>query len=226
MTTQIESNLTFETKKQLTSFINFFLEYNKEVNLSSLKTFEKLWVSQVIDSLFALEFYELKNKTVLDIGSGGGFPGIVLAITCPKTHFTLLDSNNKKTTFLQKVVDYLGLKNVSIINERIETATLKKESFDFISAKAVAPLNILVELSAKYLKVGGQTIFYKGPNYINELPPDEEYLKQKLGLILEQIYAYEGKEKVCFTLICFSKAQKTKIIYPRLFQQIKKTPLY
>lgn len=156
--------LTDEKIILLEKYMNFTLEENKKFNLTALDNKDDFIIKNVIDSLLAVKIidFDLTNKRVVDIGSGAGLPGIPLAIYYPNTKFYLLEPTTKRANFLKQVATLLDLKNVEVLNERAEIlARSNFEKFDYGTARAVANINILLELAMPLLKVGGVFIAYK-----------------------------------------------------------------
>jgi 16S rRNA (guanine527-N7)-methyltransferase len=135
-------------------------DWNSKINVISRKDMDKFYCNHVLHSLSIAKVQSFKaNDAVLDIGTGGGFPGIPLAILFPETHFTLVDSIRKKTKVVQEVSDALGLKNVTVVNDRFENLT---DKFDYIVSRAVAPATKLVSFTKGCLNPNGTHIFIKG----------------------------------------------------------------
>ncbi len=167
----------------------------------------------------------MNNKKILDVGSGGGFPGLVLAIVLDDSEVVMLDSNNKKTKYIDHAIKELGLTNASTINARVEEVDLK-EKFDFTISRAVAALNILLEITANTVKLNGNAIYYKGSNLQDELPEHWDSVNNKLGLEYLKVDEFKLDEDTNRTFISFEKTKSTGKEYPRLYSQIKKSPLY
>ena len=150
--------------EKIETYINYLIDYNKNVNLTAIKNREEIYIKHFYDSLTITSSIDLnKIKTVLDVGSGAGFPGIVLKIFYPNLKITLVDSNNKKTTFLQKTIELLELENIEVINARIEDYVKERINFyDLVTARAVANLRVLSEISIPLVKKDGYFIALKG----------------------------------------------------------------
>jgi 16S rRNA (guanine527-N7)-methyltransferase len=154
--------ITKEQMSQFERFADFVLDYNSHTNLTSITDPDEFVIKHIEDSLALYQHGQWTNKRVLDVGTGAGFPGIVLLIMDSTIQLTLLEATKKKTTFLQQALDHLGL-NATIVNERAEQwIQNNRESFDVVTARAVAPLPILVEWCVPYVKVGGTFIAMKG----------------------------------------------------------------
>ncbi|MCD6155755.1 MAG: 16S rRNA (guanine(527)-N(7))-methyltransferase RsmG [Candidatus Atribacteria bacterium] len=177
-------------------FVEHFYSANQKFNLSAHKSREKILVNLVIDSLtiFAVDsFARVRLEKIIDVGSGGGIPGIPLAIFKPETWVALLESKSKKCSFLKETITELGLNNAEVICARAEEAAREKplrESFDAVLSKALAPLNIALEITIPFLKPGNSAFYYKGPRYLVELKEAEVVLKI-LGCKVEKIWEIE-----------------------------------
>ncbi len=209
---------------QLDVYANFLLEYNKHTNLTAIKEKNLVYLKHFYDSL-VLTPYIKPDQKILDIGTGAGFPGCVLAILNPKTYFTLLDSNNKKIKFLEELIKKLDLKNVELINIRAEEYVKKNlENFDLVTSRAVADLRILTELSLPALKIGGLFVPLKA-NITDELEASKETI-EILGGQLETIEKYLlPYEKSQRTLLIIRHTRQTSLNYPRSYDKILKKAL-
>jgi len=215
-----------ENNEKLIKFKELVLKENEVMNLTSITDEKEFLERHLFDSLTIVDYFDFKNKKVLDIGTGGGFPGIPLAICLPDTYFYLVETTVKKCLFLERVVKILDLKNVKIINKRVEDLPFKYRSyFDFSVSRAVSQLNILLELAIPYLKVNGKLIAYKGIKYQEELDVSKNALNA-LSSSVEKII----NEKLPFSNeprfnIIINKDMETNKNFPRLYSQIKKRPL-
>ena len=218
------------TKDQLNKFQKYYelvKEKNKEYNLTRIIKKEEVYLKHYYDSLTIVQSINLKEKLKLcDIGSGAGFPGIVLKIMFRNLDVTLVESSGKKVDFLKLVIKELDLKKIKAVNERAEDYIEKsRESFDVVTARAVAPLNILLELSAPFLKVGGTFIGMKGKKGFDELELSGNAIKI-LGLEIKKIgKIFLPKENSERIIISLKKIKRTDKLYPRKYSQIKKKPL-
>ena len=216
-----EFGLSKEQIDKFEFYSNLLLEWNEKFNLTSITDKDEIVQKHFIDSIYLVKYVDLSNKSLLDVGSGAGFPGIPLAIACPTAKITLLESNGKKVSFLKEAIKVLGLNNVSVIQGRSEELN-KREHYDFVTARAVKQLNILLEISVHLLKVKGIFIAYKG-DAESELKEAEKAIS-KLSLEVIADYKYElpfGKRE----LILLSKMKATPNKYPRNYSQIIKSPL-
>ena len=216
--------LTNEAKKQLEIYKEFLVEYNSHTNLTAIEDEKGIYLKHFYDSL-TINNYIKENYRVLDIGTGAGFPGMVLAIVNNKTHFVLLDSNHKKTDFLKLLKEKLNLENVEIINERAEEYVKKNlERFDIVTSRAVSQLHILAELSLPALKIGGFFIPLKA-SVEKEYPLFLEAIEELKGKIIEKkefVLPFENSKR---TIIVVEHENKTSTIYPRSYDKILKKPL-
>ena len=213
-------------KNQLVSYMELTLKANESFNLTANDTKESFMIKNIIDSLLIVKNLNLDEKNILDLGSGAGLPGIPLAIYYKNTNFTLLEPLTKRANFLKEIAQKLGLKNVKVVNDRAEIFIKNaRESFDFVTSRAVSRLNILLELSIPFLKVGGKLIAYKGINYQEEINES----KNALDLLYSKIIAIEEENLVQINEkrynIFIQKNQKTSQKYPREYRLIKKKAL-
>lgn len=204
-------------------FFILLQETNAEMNLTRIDEEKEAVVKHFYDSLAVARLLKVSGK-VADIGSGAGFPGIVLAIAFPEAHFSLVESNGKKCRFLHQTVEALDLGNVSIINARAENLR-EKETFDIAIARAVSDLRVLTELIAPLLKVGGRFVAMKGRNADEELMLAKHALKE-MNLSLEQEDTFELPEEMGERKnLLFVKTKKNSRKYPRDYAEIKRNPL-
>ena len=215
------------SKEMISSFARYrdlLLEWNEKFNLTAITDLDEIEEKHFIDSLYLDKYVELENKSLLDVGSGAGFPGIPLAIAHPNLRVTLLESNGKKVSFLKEVVKDLKINNVDIIQGRVEELN-KRESFDIVTARAVKELNILLEISFYLVKVGGVFIAYKSSAI------DEEVTHAKRAYKLLEISKTEKheyklpKSQDNRVLLVIFKDKITKKKYPRNYSEIVKAPL-
>lgn len=208
--------------QKLAKYYELLVAWNEKINLTAITKKEDVYLKHFYDSLTIAKVINLNEvQTFCDVGSGAGFPGLVLKIVFPHLHVTLVDSLNKRTDFLKLVIKELALTNIEVETKRAEEYH-KREYFDFVTARAVANLHILLELlvplSKKYvilLKGDASEELEHTTNLYHELNID---LEQKEEFILPK----EGSKR---TILKYLKKQPTKIKYPRLYSQIKKKPL-
>jgi len=219
---KININISVDTLSKLDEYYHLLVEENEKYNLTAITEESQVYLKHFYDSLSIVKIIELNNQYLLDIGTGAGFPGLVLKIVFPNLKVDLLDSTNKRCIFLQKVIDKLKLKDVNVINARAEEyAKLNREKYDIVTSRAVAPLKHLLEYSIPLLKINGHFISLKS-NIEEEIKNINNYY-QKLNLINEEIIKFELPFEFSLrTLYKVTKNKTTPLIYPRMYSQIKK----
>lgn len=218
-------NITIDEDKQnkLDMYYTMLVEENNKYNLTSITTKEDVYLKHFYDSLTLSKIINLNNQSLCDIGTGAGFPGLVLKIVFSSLKVTLIDATLKKCNFLNKVINTLKLKDIEVINARAEEeARLVREKYDIVTSRAVAPLKHLLEYSVPLVKVGGYFIPMKGKEELNNL---DKYLN-KLDVTIEKVEKFhlpiENSER---TIIKFKKNSITNLNYPRKYSEIKKKEL-
>lgn len=209
----------------LFSLMKDTLEANEKFNLTSIREEDAFLEKMVLDSTLGIIGLDINNKKVIDVGTGAGFPGMVLKIINPSIDMTLLDSTSKKIEHLRQLSNKYGLDN-NCVSDRAESYARKHvEQYDFAFARAVSSLNILIELIAPMLKINGTFVALKGPIVDEEIKLAEKGLR-KLNLKIEKIHNYTlpiSKEER--NIVWIRKIGKTDPKYPREYNQIKKRPL-
>ena len=216
-----------EILNKFKTYYEYLVEVNEYMNLTAITQEDEVYIKHFYDSLLLSKYYNLKDekKTLCDVGAGAGFPSIPLAICFPNLEVTIIDALQKRIGFLNNLIENLGLKNVKALHYRAEDfAKIKRESFDIVTARAVARLNVLSELCIPLVKTGGNFIALKGDD-INEVI-EAKKATDILGAKYTNDYADElpldmGKR----TIIIYEKIKNTPNRYPRAFAVIKKTPL-
>lgn len=223
---------TFEINDQavlesLYIYYEMLYETSKVMNLTTIVELEEAYIKHFYDSLLMSKVVDLtKELTLADIGTGAGFPGLVLKIVYPNLKVTLIEPIGKRCKFLQSVIDRLELKDIYVVNERAEDAVKKyRESFDIVTARAVASLNILSEICVPFVKINGLFIALKGSSYQEEIDNACQAvgkLKVKLTKkVLLELPLKLGERSI----LVYKKTESTPNIYPRLYAKIKKNPL-
>lgn len=201
------------------------LERDSQVmNLTAIDP-KEYYEKHFLDCLLLRELYDFRDEKLIDVGTGAGFPGLVLAIAYPNLAVTLLEPTMKKCVFLESVIKDLKLTNVTVVNKRAEDYTEMREAFDLATTRAVAALNIILELCAPLVKKGGSVLAMKGKNYnteLNEAANAIYVLKLELGKQKTHFLPSDGSMRAN---IRFVKRGLTDRIYPRSYSQIKKKPL-
>ena len=220
---------TTDICEKLTSFCKYLLEQNQLFNLTAIKTPEGAALLHFADSLTLSKFVP-KSSKVLDIGSGAGFPAIPLAIARPDLSITALDSTQKRIDFINRCAEMLSLSNLKAICHRAEDVTGKdfKESFDIVTARAVAAYPILLELAIPAVKVGGQFVAMKSKDVSRETTGIDKVTKL-LGVskpVFHNVKLTNDDEEFERTIVTLDKLSSTPPKYPRAYTQIKKRPIF
>ena len=204
--------------KQLERYYELLVEYNKFMNLTGITIKEEVYLKHFYDSLTIAKVIDLNQyDTLCDVGTGAGFPGLVIKIIYPNLKITLLDSLNKRLNFLNIVIKELNLKDIETIHIRAEEY---KKQFDIVVARAVAPLNILLEYCIPVTKVNGYFIAMKGKN-----EEANNALKELNSEIIETNSFLLPIEQSNRTIIKIKKIKETNKKFPRKYSEIKKNPL-
>ena len=211
---------------QFNRFYELLIEYNKVMNLTGITEYEQVLEKHFYDSLTAANRVDFNNSTLVDVGAGAGFPCIPLKIAFPTLKINVVDSLNKRMKFLDVVIKELGLKDISCYSMRGEDfAKLHREEFDYVTARAVARLNILDEICLPMVKENGYFIALKGSDGLIEIEECGKAL-EKLGANVETVDEFflpsENSKRIN---VFIKKTKKTNPIYPRDFAKIKKSPL-
>ena len=210
----------------LERFGEMLVEKNKVMNLTAITEPADVATLHFLDSVAMLKEVDLSGKTMVDVGTGAGFPGMPLRIVCPTVRMTLLDSLNKRIDFLKEVCDELGFSDVDCVHGRAEEFAAKhRESFDFATSRAVANFQLLTELCLPLVKVGGTFIAMKSVESDEELKSAEKAISILGGQVERTVdYQIPGTD-VTHRLVFIKKIKETPKKYPRAFAKIKKNPL-
>jgi len=214
--------------EQFKKYSELLLEWNEKMNLTAITEPRDVVTKHFIDSLYGLKFLN-GNKNIIDVGTGAGFPGVPLKIANPEFNLTLLDSLNKRLTFLNEVKRNLSLDSVEMIHSRAEdgakVSSALRESFDGAVSRAVANLSCLCEYCIPYLKRGGVFLAYKGSDIEDELL-DAQNAIEILGGEVTGVYKYTIPETdITHSIVVITKIKQTPDKYPRLQGKIQKKPL-
>lgn len=221
----LDINITDKMLNDLNTYYKMLIDYNSHTNLTRITEENEVYLKHFYDSLTLVKAIDLDNQTLLDIGTGAGFPGLVLKIVFPNLKVTLVDSLNKRITFLKSVIEKLGLKDIEAIHARAEEYILgKRESFDIVTSRAVANLNTLSELCIPFVKDHGYFVPMKA-DANEELKGAEKAIKTLGGVLKDTIIFELPHDAGTRTLIKIEKLAKTSVKYPRKFSEIKKKPL-
>ena len=214
--------LSEDIKDTLCAFGKAMVKQNEVMNLTGITDDPGVANLHLLDSLTVMACADLQGKTLIDVGCGAGFPGVPLAIASG-AKITLLDSLGKRMKWLEEVLPTLGIEAECVTARAEEAVATRRESYDFATSRAVARLNILLELTAPYVKVGGYVLAMKGMAAREELAESQNAIK-KLGLKLEEVkeFPIDGTNHA---VIVLRKVAPTPKQYPRRFAAIKKSPL-
>lgn len=215
------------SEKQLADFViykDLLKAANETMNLTAITADEEIIEKHFYDSLLSAKYFEYEGR-LCDVGSGAGFPGLVLKIAFPQLDVVLAEPIAKRCRFLESVIEKLELKKIAVINKRAEDlAKAERESFDIVTARAVKSLDILSELCVPLIKVGGSFVILKGSSGKEEITKAQNALKT-LGTKEKAVYECElisGDRRV---IAIYEKARKTDKKYPRNYGTINKRPL-
>jgi 16S rRNA (guanine527-N7)-methyltransferase len=212
-----------EKIEKLCAFGRAVVEQNKVMNLTAITEPEQVAKLHLLDSLTLLETQNLAGKKLIDVGCGAGFPGVPVKIACPEVELTLLDSLGKRMHWLETVLPQLGVEATCITARAEEAITDRREQYDIATSRAVARLNVLLELTAPYVKVGGFVLAMKGAAAEEELDDAKNAIK-KLGLKLVSVREFPVEE-TSHKVIVLQKIAKTPPQFPRRYAKIKQSPL-
>jgi len=199
------------------------IRQNEVMNLTAITDPSQVAKLHLLDSLTVLAAADCRGKTLIDVGCGAGFPGVPVAIACPEVKVTLLDSLGKRMKWLESMLPELGVSARCITARAEEAVSEHRERFDLATSRAVARLNILLELTAPYVRVGGKVLALKGSAARDELAEAHNAMK-KLGLELEQIRDFDI-DGATHSILVLRKVCPTPPRYPRRYAKIKQSPL-
>ncbi len=213
--------LTQKQKQQFEIYYETLVEWNNKMNLTTIIEKDDVYKKHFFDSICLIKAQKITNQTLLDVGSGAGFPSIPLKIIYPELKITIIDALKKRITFLEDLVSKLDIE-AELIHGRAEEYK-RKHCFDLVTARAVANLNMLCELCIPFVKVGGVFIAMKGPKLEEELKTSTEAIRVLGGKINNKIeYQLDDDKR---SIVVIDKLHKTSPKYPRRFNQIKSSPL-
>ena len=220
---QLGLTLTQKQMDTLCAFGEAVIRQNEVMNLTAITDPAQVAKLHLLDSLTLTACLDLKGKRLIDVGCGAGFPGVPIAIASPRTEVTLLDSLGKRVAWLEEILPQLGISARCITARAEEAVADRRESYDAASSRAVARLNILLELLAPYVKVGGYVAALKGAAAQEELDECKNAMKM-LGLKLESVTHFDV-DGADHAVILLKKVSPTPARYPRRYAKIKQSPL-
>ncbi len=220
--------ITDDIAENLNLYGNLLLEWNEKINLTAITEPKEVLYKHFYDCILFFKNVDVpKNASVIDVGTGAGFPGMVLKIVRPDLKVTLIDSLNKRIIFLNDVITKLNLEGITAVHSRAEDGGKNKayrEKFDIACARAVANLPVLLEYCTPYVKNGGLFVSMKGPSVNDEVALCDNAIKQ-LGLAKPNIICENLRENETRTFAIFKKISQTPPKYPRNSGNISKQPL-
>ena len=220
---ELKLALSEEQTDTLCAFGAAVVRQNQVMNLTAITEPVQVAKLHLLDSLSVLSALDLRGKKLIDVGCGAGFPGVPLAIACPEAQVTLLDSLGKRITWLKEILPQLGIQAECVTARAEEAVASCRESYDIATSRAVARLNILLELLAPYVKVGGAVVALKGSAAKEELGECGDAMK-KLGLRQEAFLEFPV-DGASHALIVLRKVAPTPKAYPRRYAKIKQSLL-
>lgn len=225
---QLNIKLSNDQIHQFLKYYELLIEKNKVMNLTAIIDFDEVIDKHFIDSLSLIKVCNLDNISLIDVGTGAGFPGIPLKIAFPKMQITLLDSLNKRVSFLNDVIHGLQLDKINVFHGRAEDYGRNvnyREQYDVCVSRAVANMSVLAEYCLPFVKVSGQFVSYKSGNIDEELIKSEYAIKTLGGEIIRKESFLLPETDIERTLIVINKVNYTKKTYPRKAGKPEKEPL-
>ena len=216
-------DLPEKTRQTLCEFGSAVVKQNEVMNLTAITEPDQVAKLHLLDSLTVLKAADLAGKRVIDVGCGAGFPGVPLKIACPEMKLTLLDSLGKRMNWLEQILPTLGVEAQCVTARAEDAAAECRESYDFATSRAVARQNILLELTAPFVKVGGAVLAMKGAAAKEELAEAQNAIRQ-LGLKVENVLEFPI-DGTAHSVIVLRKVKPTPPKYPRRYAKIKQQPL-
>ena len=216
-----------EKAKQFITYKNILVEWNKVMNLTGITEDKEVVIKHFADSITALNIYDFKNKSIIDVGTGAGFPGLPLKIAEPTIKLTLLDSLTKRLNFLEEVCNNINI-TAEFVHGRAEELGKDenyREKFDIAASRAVAPLNVLAEYDLPFVKVGGAMIALKWPAAYEEIEEAKNAVEELGGQIEKTEEVLLPQTDLKHTIVIIRKIKPTPEKYPRRAKKIERSPL-
>lgn len=222
-------DLSEEQYEKFIKYMRLLQEWNEKINLTAITEDEEIIKKHFIDCIKAFKSEPIRNaKTIIDVGTGAGFPGLPIAIMNSNIKVTLLDSLNKRINFLNTVVNELGLENVITIHSRAEDGARKtelRENFDVATSRAVANMAVLSEFCIPYVKKGGYFIALKGPLIDDELKDGDKAIRTLGGELKDIIEVKIEGTDLRHNIVEIKKIKQCSKIYPRKAGTVNKKPI-
>ncbi|NLM04000.1 MAG: 16S rRNA (guanine(527)-N(7))-methyltransferase RsmG [Clostridiales bacterium] len=226
-----EIGLEIDDKKveQIFLYKDILLEWNEKMNLTAITDDKEVIIKHFLDSISCIKMEQLKNQgSIIDVGTGAGFPGIPLKIIYPELKLTLLDSLQKRINFLKEVCEKLELKEVEFIHGRAEDYGQDqnhRSKYDYAVARAVAPLNVLVEYCLPFVKTGGYFICQKGPSLDEEILDAKKAIEVLGGKIVDKKAVQLPFSDIIHHILVIEKTREISTKYPRKAGKPSKNPI-
>jgi len=213
--------ITDSQVEKLEKYYEILVDWNNKLNLTAITEYEEVLKKHFLDSIYLIKYFDFNNKSLLDVGSGAGFPSLPLKIMIPSLEVTIIDALKKRISFLEVLTKELDI-NADLIHGRAEEFK-NRNYYDFVTARAVARLNILSELCLPFVKVGGLFLPLKGPKYEEELEESVKGIKILGGKYIQTLnFQIDDNSR---SVLKIEKVAVTNKIYPRQFGKIKSKPL-
>ena len=223
-TKKMNIDINEEQLEKLNKFYDLLVNWNKKINLTTIVKKEDVYLKHFYDSLTLIKSIDLnKNLNICDVGSGAGFPGIVLKIVFPSLKITLIDSLQKRVKYLNEIIKELELDHIEATHARMEDYSKEhEEEYDIITARAVGNSKFLTEIAVRALKINGKLVLMKGS--LGQELDNINNLFNNLGVELERIIRFKLPiEESNRSLVIIKKVSKTPEKYPRRIDKIKKS---
>lgn len=215
--------LTPQMAEQLEEYARYLKEYNEKINLTAITEYEEILDKHFYDSLLAAT--EPLSGTLVDVGTGAGFPGVVLKIVFPELKVILVEPLQKRCIFLESLIERLKLKEIEVVRDRGEEYSLKyREEYDYVTARAVTSVNKLIEICGTMVKKDGRFICMRGKDGIQEIEEARKAITT-MGFEVTSLHQEELMGQEQRIIAYFTKIRNTPLKYPRKYNIIKKDPL-
>ncbi|WKY47744.1 16S rRNA (guanine(527)-N(7))-methyltransferase RsmG [Eubacteriaceae bacterium ES3] len=228
LASQASLEISDAESQKMIAYMDALLVKNEFINLTRITDEEEFMLLHLLDSLTLLPFIQKTAKKILDLGTGGGFPGIPLAIMMPESQFTLLDSTKKKLNVIDEIAQSLNINNITVVHGRAEELghdPIFRQQYDLVVSRAVANLNALSEYALPFVKKGGKFLSMKGKEFNSELESGKKAIFKLGGEIKLIEKGFLPKSGYDHVIIVIEKTKNTPEKLPRISGKIKKEPL-